>query len=132
MAKRPKDFSSPSVIEGQLRPLGYGRYAEYLASDHWRDVKRAYRESDRPQRCKCGTAGRHLHHLTYERLGAELLTDLLLLCEDCHRRIHGIRRGKRCTGAPQPRKRRKPVRGPLTVPREITIESTMRRLERLQ
>ncbi len=83
-----RDYSSPSFIGGRLSPLGFTNYAEYLASEHWQDVRRLYRESDRPQRCRCGARGAHLHHLTYERLGAELLTDLLLLCQPCHERIH--------------------------------------------
>lgn len=32
-------------------------YAQYLASDHWADVKRRYRGSGLPQRCLgCGNA----------------------------------------------------------------------------
>lgn len=30
-----------------------------------------------------------LHHMTYERLGNELPQDVMLLCDDCHRGIHG-------------------------------------------
>jgi 5-methylcytosine-specific restriction endonuclease McrA len=32
-----------------------------------------------------------LHHLTYERAyGAELPTDLVVLCRDCHQQSHGL------------------------------------------
>lgn len=31
----------------------------------------------------------HVHHLTYENLGNEADEDLLVLCKDCHREIHG-------------------------------------------
>lgn len=38
----------------------------------------------------CGTVDNlHVHHLTYERLGRELLTDLVTLCAGCHRKQHG-------------------------------------------
>jgi 5-methylcytosine-specific restriction endonuclease McrA len=42
---------------------------------------------------KCDHCGRRthfleLHHRTYERLGRELITDLELLCEQCHRSKH--------------------------------------------
>jgi phage terminase large subunit GpA-like protein len=33
------------------------------------------------------------HHLTYERLGDELLTDLLAVCLECHEEIHGRKIG---------------------------------------
>jgi len=78
----------PSTIAGRLRPLGYKIYAEYLASDHWRDIHKRYRQSNRPQRCACGAVGTQLHHLTYVRLGAERLDDLILVCKRCHRQIH--------------------------------------------
>lgn len=33
-----------------------------------------------------------VHHLTYERLGAELDDDLVAACEQCHRTMHGLER----------------------------------------
>lgn len=33
-----------------------------------------------------------IHHLTYERLGAELDEDLIAICEKCHRAMHGLNR----------------------------------------
>lgn len=81
-----------SSISARLRPLGFERYADYLASDHWQDLRRRYRESDLPQSCKCGAPANALHHKTYVRLGEELLTDLEALCHGCHRVAHGRRR----------------------------------------
>ena len=78
-----------SSLSGRLRPLGFQRYSEYLASDHWQDVRRRYRESDLPQICPCGETRVALHHTTYVRLGEELLEDLTPLCRDCHARAHG-------------------------------------------
>ena len=71
-----------------FRALGFKSYAAYLRSNHWEQVKRRYRESDRPQRCPCGARAADLHHLTYERIGREELTDLIALCRDCHRKTH--------------------------------------------
>jgi HNH endonuclease len=88
--KKRANADGPSAIGARLRPLGFERYADYLASEHWREVRKRYRESDRPQRCKCGAEGTQLHHTTYVRLGRESLTDLVLLCENCHRRRHGL------------------------------------------
>jgi hypothetical protein len=84
-----------STISGRLCELGYDRYRDYLASEHWRQLRRRYRESDLPQTCKCGAPGRDLHHLTYERLGSEHLEDLALICGKCHRAEHRKKKPKR-------------------------------------
>ena len=64
-------------------------YQAYMGSEEWR--KRA----DRvlifwKNACAiCSTTKcLHVHHRTYERLGDELLTDLLPLCENCHKLFH--------------------------------------------
>lgn len=107
--KRAPDYSDPSCLGGLLQRTGYQRYAEYLASEHWQGLKARYRQSDRPKRCACGARRRlHLHHLTYERLGAESLTDLILLCADCHDAAHR-KNAKRKRHAPaRPVKRKRP------------------------
>lgn len=66
-------------------------YSLYLRSKHWRDVKRRY-YSKYPYKCiKCGWKKNiQLHHLTYERIGNERLTDLQALCVRCHREAHGL------------------------------------------
>ena len=35
----------------------------------------------------------HAHHLTYDRLGAELQSDLQCLCVDCHEKVHDMTPG---------------------------------------
>jgi 5-methylcytosine-specific restriction endonuclease McrA len=44
--------------------------------------------------CKaCGSKKNlHVHHVTYERFGNELLTDLLGLCYTCHKGVHELHR----------------------------------------
>jgi len=70
------------------RDIGYGSYAEYLASDHWKEMVELYRRE------KCFCCGRkkklHLHHNTYDRLGKELATDFITVCKECHSRIHKL------------------------------------------
>lgn len=69
------------------------KYERYLRSSHWRNLKRRYRASKYPQKCKCGATERlELHHRTYERLGCERLSDLHPLCPSCHELIHQIER----------------------------------------
>lgn len=74
-----------AVLLGQL---GFSTYGEYLRSPHWVHLRRAYRNSDMPQDCVCGETDVHLHHLTYERIGAEMLIDLTPLCARCHSLVH--------------------------------------------
>lgn len=73
----------------KLVSLGYQGYADYIGSPHWVKVKAAYRGSELPQDCAiCGCEEVDLHHLTYERVGAEELSDLSPLCRTCHDLIH--------------------------------------------
>lgn len=67
-------------------------YEEYINSHAWR-VKRLGYFQNREKRCLgCGTTSEaiQLHHVTYERLGSELDSDLRALCQKCHSFIHSI------------------------------------------
>ncbi len=70
--------------------LGFKSYAAYLKSEHWGNFKKRYRASKaHPQNCRvCDTSGPDLHHVTYERLGAERLDDVMPLCDWHHRKVH--------------------------------------------
>lgn len=77
--KRGKRTSRPEVS-----------YGEYMASEEWA-AKRAmfFADTSLPKVCMgCGSPDVDLHHLTYDRLGWELLTDLAPFCRDCHRKLH--------------------------------------------
>lgn len=66
-------------------------YDQYLQSEHWKQLKDKFYLS---KLCKyecyaCGsTKELNLHHKTYKRIGHEKLNDLVLLCEDCHKKAH--------------------------------------------
>lgn len=90
--QKPQKSKKPfRILRRRLGEMGYRSYEQYLATEHWRKT----RERQPRTACQgCGlTTNLHLHHLTYERLGGELPTDLAWLCETCHRQIHrsGIR-----------------------------------------
>lgn len=106
-----------STIGGRLWELGYGSYADYLESDHWKHIRSRYRASGRPWVCRCGATPKALHHWTYERLGEEKLDDLEPVCDSCHRKIHGIGKAKAAVprptrGKPKPRRRKLKKRKP--------------------
>lgn len=69
-------------------------YADYLRGNHWQ----AFRAAWVPRRtrngravcefCLAGHLRLDLHHRTYKRLGRERLNDVVLICSDCHGRVH--------------------------------------------
>lgn len=64
----------------------------YLKSDHWR-TKRIETIVARGHRCElCGTRknGLDVHHLSYKRLFNESVSDLRVLCRDCHKNVHAL------------------------------------------
>lgn len=78
----------------RLRALGFSTYSEYLSSDYWTSIRSEYAESNLPKRClACGAGPYQLHHRSYERLGREILLDLIPLCRSCHVRLHNLSLG---------------------------------------
>lgn len=69
-------------------------YHKYLKSPQWA-AKRELYFSRFGRYCKaCGTAYGpiQLHHMTYDRLGRERLSDLVALCSKCHREVETLYR----------------------------------------
>ena len=66
-------------------------YRRVINSSRWRDLRRRllFARGFRCERCGAEFAPSvqtplQLHHLTYERLGHELDSDLVLVCPSCH------------------------------------------------
>lgn len=76
----------------RLQRLGFESYPAYLRSTTWKRKRAEYRASGRPMECACGANRVQLHHLTYERIGDELLDDLQPLCAECHAMAHALER----------------------------------------
>lgn len=67
---------------------GEADYDAYLRSEHWQRMRRLVL-SITEGRCRhCRRPADDVHHKTYERLGAERITDLVALCRRCHLRAH--------------------------------------------
>lgn len=82
-----------SVHRGKNRrrkPDRVVEYGQYMDSDDWTAKRRLFfADTTLPKVCMgCGSDTVELHHLTYERLGFELLTDLAPLCHTCHLKLH--------------------------------------------
>ena len=67
------------------------KYDDHIGSRYWNEIRqRILKRSD--GKCeKCGKMWRlQIHHINYDRVGRELDSDLLAVCQPCHRAIHGI------------------------------------------
>ena len=70
--------------------LPSGKYAEYLQSDHWLEFRQEVMRFWDYSCCICCSPKKlEVHHRTYARVGRERLTDCVVLCQTCHRRVHG-------------------------------------------
>lgn len=75
-------------------------YYEYIKSDEWKAKKLECHQRDNFQCRLCGTAMNLVaHHVTYDRLGDEDLSDLVTLCKDCHKKVHEHDLSKRDVGS---------------------------------
>ena len=74
-------------------------YKNYLKTAHWKNLRlNIYRKYNR-KCCKCGKSlqlrDANAHHLTYDNIGHENEDDLILVCHECHKKIHNIVTKKR-------------------------------------
>ncbi len=97
----PKGRHSFSITVNER--VGLPDYKTYLESPHWLATRAAYvalygdrcRWLRRWDRQRCGAEPVEIHHLTYERLGAEQMDDLIGLCGKHHEDAHAIADAKR-------------------------------------
>lgn len=100
--KKKKKFKSnlTEQLYYKIKQSKYNSYEEYLKSKEWNDFKRRFNKSDRIiemlkeyNHCICEYCGEDkdliLHHLTYKRLGCEEFEDVVLICRNCHSKVHG-------------------------------------------
>lgn len=67
-------------------------YRQYLATDHWKNLRAEALHRDGEKCCRCGSGARiQVHHLCYRgRYEYSLLEDLETICRECHRKEHGL------------------------------------------
>jgi DNA polymerase III alpha subunit len=65
-------------------------YQDYLETTWWQNLRKIklHESGNRCQLCNAKNTELHVHHKTYERRGNELLSDLIVLCKDCHAKFH--------------------------------------------
>ena len=66
-------------------------YQQYLQTRHWKMLRSKALKKAKGKCQLCNASGKQLdvHHKTYDRKGKEKLTDLIVLCHDCHSKFHG-------------------------------------------
>ena len=67
------------------------KYLKYLDSVEWANIKIDFKQY-KGNKCElCNSTKKlHIHHKTYKRLFKEEYSDLMLVCEVCHNKIHSI------------------------------------------
>lgn len=76
-------------VAARLFPVDY---QTYIKSARWKSKARAARRRAeyRCEDCSTGRPPLEVHHKTYARLGYERMSDLLVVCGNCHKIRHGI------------------------------------------
>lgn len=87
------------MAESQKRTrFSWNEYIRYLRSEKWKKKRIAlgFNRQFTCERCKtyCKDAF-EVHHKTYARVFKEPLSDLVLLCPECHRKIEVQKRRER-------------------------------------
>lgn len=84
------------VIEGYEESVAIGSficsdYDEYLNCNHWDNVRNIKKE-EAEYKCQLCSSNEKLnvHHNNYNNLFMEESNDLIVLCEDCHKKFHNI------------------------------------------
>ena len=76
------------------------KYETYMSSPAWRATRSSFIEASGGS-LKCASCGQKddiaLHHVSYDRLGSELLEDLIPMCPTCHQGVHDLHRSGRFT-----------------------------------
>ncbi len=68
------------------------KYYKYLSSAKWKNKREQVLKRDKNLCQICGKKiANEVHHLTYINLGNEKMSDLISICRDCHKKIHGIK-----------------------------------------
>lgn len=65
------------------------RYENYIVSDKWKARRKEILARDNYTCKQCGSHDYlQVHHINYKRLEYELDSDLVSVCQECHKRIH--------------------------------------------
>lgn len=104
------------------------KYQVYLESDHWKKKRKEAFDFYGRFCEKCGKLGTQVHHKSYFNLWKESMEDLMIVCADCHEKIHKVKPKKKKNKPPQ-EKEKKSAKEERKIPRQ-TIFSKMRKVHK--
>lgn len=69
----------------------FSKYKDYLKSKHWKNKRKVVLElkNNTCEYCKTNK-NLQVHHTTYKNIGDEKISDLMVLCEECHQATHRL------------------------------------------
>lgn len=88
--EKPRRAAEEQIDSARLAELRSMPYKQYLRTPEWQRTRAGALERAN-YRCSLDVThsdGLDVHHNTYERLGAELETDVIVLCHSCHHLHH--------------------------------------------
>ena len=90
-AQKPEARCGDDIYTQYLNHMYKLKYNDYLLTEHW---KHFAKEAIKHYRYKCTLCNAkevtlHIHHKTYENLGRETFNDVICLCAECHKMVHG-------------------------------------------
>jgi hypothetical protein len=79
--------------EDYLNTMKIMPYADYLQTEHWLHFREETIKffGNKCMICNSEEAVPNVHHRTYENRGRETFNDVIVLCNKCHKLIHGIK-----------------------------------------
>lgn len=83
---------SDDPLIDRIKALRAMPYKDYLQTEEWQQRRREALSfaNNSCQVCNAKGIELHVHHRTYERRGAEMAGDIIVLCKKCHALFHGI------------------------------------------
>lgn len=85
MRKKKRNKTKTRVVSGYDK----AKYYRYLKSPQWKEKRRFALEFYGNQCGLCGSRyDLEIHHRSYKNIFRELMEDLMVLCETCHRTHH--------------------------------------------
>lgn len=86
-----EDWTDSTWANHKNPRMDKGTYAAYLHSSHWKKTRGMALQiaGYKCQACSTKDDILDVHHNSYDRLGAEESSDLIVLCRSCHGKVHG-------------------------------------------
>lgn len=81
-------MSNWANIEAIAQRQGFKHYNDYLESNHWRFLRKSKLDETYSCCVCCASGPLAVHHINYRELLDVLLTDLEVLCMECHDVFH--------------------------------------------